>query len=178
MITDRIKEDLKKRGRRKPLSPPPLNFKGLIKLLESSDIEFVDSVLREARGMATIDKVHLNMDSLYNDDDKMFFFVILHEYCHGLRIKKMGKDAMITALSLDEFDDMAEHVIYEELLADRYASLKYYQLNKELFPFYRTQRLNETIQRVNYKNRIKPLHGVIQNSEEKYNELMNSFIIG
>ena len=125
MITESIRKDLMKGGRKKPLSPPPLNYKGLIKLLEKTDIEFMDSSLRDARGMATIDGIHLDMDILSHDDDRLCYFIILHEYCHGLRIKKMGKDAMISALSYEEFDDMAEHIIYEELLADRYAQLKF-----------------------------------------------------
>jgi hypothetical protein len=177
MITERIRKDLLERGSEKPLSPPPLNYKGLIKLLEKSDIEFVDVNINEAYAIATFKKVYIDMDVLMREDDRFLFFIILHEYCHALRINKIGKKGMIDALSIDKFDDMADHVIYEELLADRYGRLKFHQLNKEVFPAYRTQRLFNETQRENYKSRIKPLHGIIQHSEEKYNELINRFLI-
>ena len=172
MITDNIKNHLLERDEKSHL-----DFKGLVSFLEDSDFSFVDAELHQARGMATIDNIYLDLTKLEYDDDQLVFFIILHEYCHGIRMKRIGKKTMISFLSEEDFDVMFEHVVGEEVLADRYGSFMYYQFNKEEYPRYRTQRLTETVHRVNYKDRVRPLHGMIKNSEENYNRLMESFII-
>lgn len=172
MITENIKKHLLERDEKSHL-----NFKGLVSFLEESEFSFVDAELHEARGMATIDNIYLDLTKLNYDDDQLIFFIILHEYCHGIRMKRMGKKEIISFLSEEDFDVMFEHVVGEEVLADRYGSLMYYHFNKEKYPRYRTQLLTETSNRVNYKDRVRPLHGMINNSEEKYNKLMESFIV-
>lgn len=172
MITEDIKNHLLERDEHSHL-----DFKGLVAFLEEAEFEFVDVELVGPIGMATVDKIYLDYDKLDATDDQMVFFIILHEYCHGLRMKKAGKEATIASLSLDDFDKMFEHIVYEEILADRYGSLMYHKFNKESFPVYRTQRLTESGPKERYKQTIKPLHGMVDNDEEKYNKLMESFIV-
>jgi hypothetical protein len=172
MITTKIKEHLLERD-----ETSHLDFKGLVAFLEASEFEFVDCRLFNVVGMATVHRIHLDIDKLNNFDNQFVFFIILHEYAHGIRMKKMGKAKIISMLSLEDFDELFEHVVNEELIADRYGRAIFHKFNGEEFPWYRTQMLDMETRRDAYEHVVRMLHGVVDNDEEKYKMLMESFIV-
>jgi len=155
---------------------PNLNFSGLVELLENSDYDFIGTQLNGPSGMATHGKSYYDIDKLSNQPPQYRFFVILHEFGHMLRINKMGKEEMIRKLSNDSFDEFFEHIISEELFADRFASIMYYRLNGVGFPKYMTQQLDVKSNREDYIPKAKPLFGVIKD-EESYDKVMKCFIL-
>lgn len=171
MISQNLKEHLISRSSRSHLM-----FLKLIELLENSNHYFIGGKLKGPVGLATYQKAYFDMNKLRFGDDQLVFFVILHEYCHVLKIEKVGKEGMIKSLSTNELELFIEHIIYEEILADRFACLMFYLLNKELYPRYRTQMLDVMQYQVEFINRNKSLFGMIKD-EESYNEVLNSFIV-
>jgi len=171
MITNNLKEVLLTKH------TTTLNFNALVKFMEESEIEFIGCGLRNALGMATGDKVRINIGGIGGTYDDALFFVILHEYCHSIRINRMGKKVLIEALSTEDFDEFVDHVVGEEILADRYGSRMFFKFNNRTLNQSHTQELHLKYRKDAYKNFIGGIHGKIQGSEEKYDELINSFII-
>ena len=127
-------------------------------------------------GMATYRKAYFDLGRLDETDDQLLFFVILHEYCHVLKIERLGKDNMINQLSTNNFDEFLNHIINEEIVADRFASMMYYCYNKRQYPRYRTQRLEEKSQKDKYVNQVEDLFGKIKD-EETYDKMLNLFVL-
>jgi len=171
MITDNLKKFLLERNENSDL-----NFTKLVEMLENSKYEFIGVRLRGAMGLATYRKAYFDMDRMDEEDNELIFFVILHEYCHVLKIDRMGKAEMISQLSAEKFEDFFDHIIGEEIVADRFGSHYYYRFNKRKYPKYRTQQLNEEWSREEYKGKISDIHGQITD-EESYDKLMNYFIV-
>ena len=153
-----------------------LNFAGLLSWMESNGVPYKSRHLRGPIGMATFDGVYINLDAIMDYNPSLLFFVILHETAHYKRITKMGKDNVIKFLSDDNFDVFFEHVVTEEIIADRYGRLVYRLMNGTNFPVQVTQQLELPYKRERYKSTAIHLFGKIDNSEEKYNELVKSFI--
>ena len=153
-----------------------LEFGLLVKLMEDSEYEFKGCKLLGPMGMATYKKAYFDLGRLEDTDDQLAFFVILHEYCHVLKIDRIGKQGMIDQLSNEKFDIFMNHIISEEIIADRFASLMYYYYNKQQFPKYRTQRLEEQSQKDCYVSQVEDLYGVIKD-EESYDKLLKKFIV-
>lgn len=171
MITDNLKELLLERS-----EGSELNFTDLIEMLEVSEYEFIGCSLRGPMGLATHNKAYYNMLILPRMDDEFIFFVILHEYCHVKSIDRMGKDKMVTNLSEEDFDVFVDHIVGEEILADRFSSLCFYNFNKREYPRYRTQRLEEEDSKYAYREVIREIHGQISD-EESYDKTINSYIL-
>ena len=155
-----------------------LNFKSLIEFMESTKINFIDNTIRGNYGIATYDAIYLNINLIDNRlDDKTMFFVILHEIAHYKRMQLIGKNGVIESFSNKDFDMFSEHIIFEEILADRYGSLVYYKLNKKLYPKNSTHCLDNPINQEKYKIGLKKtLFGVINNKEEEYDNLIKHMI--
>ena len=153
-----------------------LNFTKLVETLENSEYEFIGTTLRGVMGLATYNKAYFDMSGLDSVDSQLIFFVILHEYCHVMAIDRMGKEGMITNLAEKDFDKFFNHIVGEEILADRFASLFYYHYNKRQYPRYRTQRLYDQDVKNAYADKILDIHGKV-NDEESYDKLMEYFII-
>jgi len=139
-----------------------LNFKGLLEHMEASGIDFKANPLRGPLGIATYYCVYLDMAKIDYYHDKMLFFIILHEMGHYKRIANVGKDHIIKMLSLEDFEEFCQHVITEEIVADRYSAYCYYLLNKEVFPKGATQQLENKDRQRQYKSTAKHLFGQIQ----------------
>lgn len=154
----------------------PLNFDGLIKFIELTGFDFKDRDLINAIGIATTDCIYLDIGKLRHYIDDFIFFVILHEICHFKRIAKIGKLETIRLLSLDDFNLFHEHILNEEILADRYACSLFYRFNKKIYPYEMTQQLDQPKKKKEYKNIAKRYFGFIQNDEQRYDELIKSFI--
>ena len=153
-----------------------LNFTKLVEMLEDSEYEFIGGRLRGIMGLATHKKAYFDMIRMNEEDNQLIFFVILHEYCHVLRIDRIGKGGMIKKLSTDNFDEYFEHIIEEEILADRFGSYFYHHHNKRNYPKYRTQQLNKKQFSEAYKINIGGMHGKIKD-EESYDKLMEYLVI-
>lgn len=171
MINKELKEILLERADRSELE-----FSKLVTFLENSPFDFVGNKLRGPLGLATEGRAYFDLTELDGNDDQLVFFVILHEYCHLLRINKLGKAAMVSKFSTIDFDEFIGHIVEEEILADRFASLIYRKFNNESFPWYRTQRLDDETSRDNYTIEMKNLHGRITD-EVSYDKVLNSFIV-
>jgi hypothetical protein len=157
------------------------NVDGLICFMENVDVEYYMADLRGPLAMATFEGVFLDIKKIkekaWMGDTKLLYFVILHETAHIKRMTKLGKKEILRNLSLDVFDEFFEHVINEELIADRYGSYIYQKLNKEVFPKYMTQELHLDTNKERYKQNARGFFGRIQNDEKKYKELFEQFII-
>jgi len=153
-----------------------LNFNGLLEFMEFSSIDFKARKLRGPMGIATYFCIYLDMDKIDTYHDQMLFFVILHEIAHYKRIAKVGKEHIIKMLSLEDFEEFCTHVITEEIIADRYGCYVFYLLNKNIFPRGATQQLDIDYRRIQYKNTAKYLFGQIQNNEENYKKVLESFL--
>jgi len=153
-----------------------LNFEGLLSWMESNGVPYKSRRLKGPMGFATFDGVYLNLDVILNYKPSLLFFVILHETAHYKRIKRMGKENVIKFLSYEDFDMFFDHVVTEEIIADRYGRLVYRLMNGVDFPVQVTQQLDLPYKREKYKSTARHLFGKIENSAEKYNELVKSFI--
>jgi hypothetical protein len=154
-----------------------LNFEGLLSWMESNGVPYKSRGLRGPMGFAAFDGVYLDLDTILNYNPSLLFFVILHETAHYKRIIRMGKDNVIKFLSYEDFDMFFDHVVTEEVIADRYGRLVYRLMNGVDFPIHATQQLENEYRRERYKSTARVLFGKINNSEENYNELVKSFII-
>lgn len=153
------------------------NFKALVQFIESNGYDYLSKELRGPLAIATLNGVLINTSLLDRLDDKFIFFALLHETAHMKRINKMGKAEFIRNLSLDDFNEFMCHIIYEEILADRYACKLFYLFNKENYPWGETQQLNLPDKQKKYEQIANGYFGYIQNDEKKYDEVINNFII-
>jgi len=167
MLTKELKDVLSKRLQK-------YNVESLLGFMELSSCQYNYSDLRGPLAMATFDGVFIDVDRIVKD--KMLYFIILHETAHYKRMSKIGKTNVLSNLSLENFEEFSNHVIYEELLADRYGSIMFYQLNNEIYPENMTQQLNNDNKRLKYVNKTRGFFGVIQNSEEIYYNFTKLFI--
>ena len=153
------------------------NFKDLVQFIETIGYNYTSKELRGPLAITTLNGVLINISLLDRFDDKFIFFVLLHETAHMKRINKMGKVEIIRNLSLDDFNEFMNHIVYEEILADRYACKLFYLFNKENYPWGETQQLNLPDKQKKYEQIANGYFGRIQNDEKKYDELINSFIV-
>jgi hypothetical protein len=157
-----------------------LNFDGLLEFMESTGISYHNRKINGPMGIATYYCIYIDFNMIINRwGYNLLYFIILHETAHFKRIERMGgKDAVIKMLSIEDFEAFCEHVIGEEIFADRYACFVYQILNNETFPREATQKLHIKEVQERYKNTSAiRLFGVVKNSEEIYKQLVNSFLI-
>lgn len=171
MISKTLKEHLLNRGKNSHLK-----FSELVACLEYSDFSFIGGTLAGPMGVATHKKAFFDIEMFLDTDDKMVFFVVLHEYCHVLKIERMGMDGMISMLGDDNFETFANHIINEEILADRFGKFMYYIFNNEVFPSYRTQQLDKQHYKDDYEYQIEYLFGKIKD-KETYDNMLNSIVL-
>ena len=154
------------------------DFNQLIEFRVASKIVFKDRKLKNSVGIATYDCIYIDSRSFnFNFPNFMVYFIILHEMAHYKRLHKLGKQHFIKELSNDNYNELFEYVINEEILADRYASRMFYKLNNEVFPKYYTQCLDDPNKKEAYRYRIEFFFGKVQNNEEKYDNLFKEFIV-
>jgi hypothetical protein len=151
------------------------NVESLISYMEEIDVPFYRADLMGPLAMATFEGVYLDFSRVLNP--QLMFFIILHETAHIKRMKKLGKQEILRNLSLDSFDGFFEHVLHEEQIADRYACYIYQKLNKDIYPSVMTQQLHLEENKIKYQQTARGFFGRIQNSEKKYKELFEQFII-
>ena len=153
------------------------NFTKLVDYLLDTGFVYQDRKLRGPLAIATLNGVLLDMSVIDRYHDKLVYFILLHETAHMKRINRMGKEMMLSNLSIEDFGEFTAHIFEEEIFADRYACSLFYHFNKEIYPWYETQQLNLKYKQDQYEKMARMYYGKIQNNEEKYNEMISNFII-
>lgn len=155
-----------------------IDLEPIVCFMENTDIEFRDRNLAGPFGIATFYCIYLDIDKMINVfDSTTIGYIILHEIGHYKRISKMGKEHVLSMLSSDNFDIFSEHIIHEEIIADRYAGFVYNKLMNTTLPIEITQQLNIESNKIKYVNGTKRLFGVIENNEASYIKTLEGFII-
>lgn len=150
-----------------------LNKTALFERLDG--IPIVDAQLPyRALGITTLDKILIDTEQIDPSTDEKKLFVILHELCHFLRLKKMTKELYFKNFTSDELDIVAEAIITEEIIADRYACFTYHLLTGELFDRAFTQELEIEDNYLDYKKMIAMNLFKKFKTEEEYFRFVNS----
>lgn len=128
-------------------------------------------------GFASPNKILLNRDLLFRCGVRHFCFVALHELAHYRRFEKCGFEYHIEKLSSDDFDEFFNHIIKEELFADRYATFLYQKMFGESGKHYQ-QGLDQPLIRIRYMSELKrSMFGHFGETVEDYNKLGESMIV-
>jgi hypothetical protein len=157
---------------------PSKNVEALICFMENAGVKYYMADLRGPLALATYYGVYIDLNTIKNRglSEMLIYFIIFHETAHMKRIKRMGKKLLLKNLSTTDFDLFFEHVLGEELVADRYGCYMYYNLTKKVYPKYMTQQLDIKENAERYKGLARQLYGQVDNDENKYKELINKFI--
>lgn len=151
-------------------------FLTILDFMESTGIEFRDKKLRGVLGIATFYCVYLDISKmLANVNNQLIAHIILHEIGHYKRISKLGKEKVMSNLSIEDFDLFSDSIIEEEMIADRYACFIHYKLRGNSDWRY-MQGLDNPSRRNAYKGQTLNLFKVIDNKEENYIKLLESFV--
>lgn len=154
------------------------NFIGLYHFIIDNDIaiEFVEFRI-QALGMAAYDKVYIHKNAAFNIDDDLFFHVISHEIGHYLSFRKYGHQFHLDRLSSNDWDVFFNHVIHEEIFADKFASLLYFRLNGHIYDGLK-QNLHKKERQSDYAILAREnLFGVYTNDIEDYQRAVKSLIL-
>jgi hypothetical protein len=158
-------------------SKSDLNFIKLINFIKESNIPFFSNELVSAFGIATFYGIHLDIRLLKTISYDMVYFIILHEIGHYKRIIKKGKQYHLHCLSDNNIDNLYNHILIEEIIADKYGSLVFRLLNNINFQYEKTQQLNSIQNQFKFYPLAQSMCNIIQNDEEKYIKLVNDFIV-
>ena len=149
----------------------------LVNAIHESGVEIKLVDLHQAIGITTPDTIYFDKTNVKSISSKKLLFVILHEFAHYKRIKKANID-------VDEFikdsseKEYIKFVINEEIIADRYASIQFNNITKELFPSWDMQNLHLESKQKIYSDRLKAFYAYLQdNPELKYSDLIKTHII-
>jgi hypothetical protein len=152
------------------------NLEPIIQYMENIGFEYVDKYLNGYLGIATIYCVYIDIDELKKRFNNRFIaYVILHETAHAKRIERMGLNNVIKMLSNDDFKVYSDHIIEEEVVADRYVCHVFKRLTGYYFPREATQQLNLKPNRDRYIETTKKMFGKITN-EETYKQYLKQFV--
>lgn len=171
-MLESIKEKLKKVNCKPELDK-------VFSFMESTGINFIDTNMVEPGpyGIASFYGVYLDIDRIINRFGcEMISYIFLHEIGHFKRITKMGKEHVLSMLSHDDFYVFSDHIIEEEMIADRYAVFVYKKLTKNILSREITQQLNIKYNRDKFVLNNTRLFGNIKNNEESYMNFLNNFI--
>lgn len=169
MIDETIKEALSKRDGK-------YKFNDLLTFIESTGITYKDRELCGPLAIATLDYILLDINMIDHYDDRLLFFIILHETAHYKRITKYGRNWLLEGLSIADYENFTNFIFKEEIIADRYACKMFYHFNKNIYSWENTQQLNLIEKQKAYAPLANLYFGKIQNNEEIYTKLIESFI--
>jgi hypothetical protein len=151
-----------------------LNIDFLLDLYEGVDVLIAPMVLGVG-GFTTHEKIYINTNCFRNGVE-FFYYVALHELAHYKRINKIGSDFHINKLSSSDFKEFVNHIIQEEIIADRYACLMFYIVNGEEAPY--SQGLENSIIQEQYKPKIKDaMFGKIDFDLDNYKKMGESLLV-
>lgn len=152
-------------------------FNDLLTFMENSGIKFINKRLVGPMAVATLDGVLVDINNMKYCPDSLIYFIFIHEIAHMKRINKFGKEWFLAQLSIEDEELFLSEICKEEVIADRYACRIFYKLNKIIFPWTSTQQLNLPEKQKAYAPLV--IHGYykkVNNNEEMYNNLIQSFI--
>lgn len=155
------------------------NFKGLYSFIVDNEIpiEFVGFKFT-VLGMAAYDKIYISKTIARDFSKEAIFFVIGHEVGHYMSFKKRGYQYHLDILSSTDFDIVFNHVIHEEILADKFSGMLFYALNHRLYDGLLKQHLHLKNQQMKYKPIIRgTLFGLYSNDIGEYEEAVESLIV-
>lgn len=144
------------------------------KLFENKNIVNGD-IVANIKGIAMFDKIVIDVNGFKTLEPKVQVFCLLHELCHSLRFDKLGIEFYLSTLANENFDEFAEVVIKEEILADRYASIMFNKLTGLAYDWYDTQRLTNAFYRDQYIQRVVPMLFKKFKNKEEYLNFWNQF---
>ena len=170
MIDPTIVKELEKRHGK-------YDFNALISFMESTGFTYQNKGLIGPMGFTTIYSIMFDMNVLSRLNDKLLYFVVLHETAHMKRIKKVGNKNVIKGLSIEPFDVFHSFLINEEIVADRYACSMFRKLNSKSYPWYETQQLNLPFMQDRYAGVSRQFYGKIKNKKKNYDEWFKKFIV-
>lgn len=151
-------------------------FRPVLNFMKETKIEFkLVDCNNVFMGMATFKRIYLS-EKLLNENDDIIIFVILHEIAHFRRFEKFGIEKALENLSNTDFEIFFNHLIDEEIFADRYACFIFNKLYCRTFNRQRTQQLHLEYNKNRYKNQAKQLFKLIENNMDSYNNAINKFV--
>lgn len=145
----------------------------LFKMIEN--VNYVDAQLPYmVNGLTVWDKILFDSKQMHWLSEEKKLFVILHELCHHLRLQKILKRDYFKIFATDDFELLADTIITEEIIADRYACFTFYLLTGNTFDKRFTQNLELSENKSRYKKMIDEYMFNKFNSEEEYFEYVDS----
>lgn len=154
-----------------------LDFIKLLNFINDNSIPIVNSRLTSALGMATYYKIHLDIINIESKPIMLRYFIILHEIAHYKRLIKKGLDYHLHFLSSNNVNNLYNHLLNEEIIADNYASYVFNKLNDIKYPYEMTQQLKEYENKIKFINTAYSLMGKLNNTEESYKNMISTYII-
>lgn len=170
MIEKSIKETLSKMDGK-------YKFNDLLIFMEASGINFINRGLAGPAAIATLDGVIVDVKNIKNYPEKVVYFIFIHEIAHMKRIIKYGKEWLLSQLSITDYPKFLTEICKEEVIADRYACRMFYKLNNVIYAWSETQQLNLPHRQQAYAPLADGYYMKINNNEETYRKLIQSFII-
>jgi hypothetical protein len=153
-----------------------LNYQALFSLIGENRIEFIPVRLAGAYGMTLPDRIYVDLYELRRLPDNVVYFVLLHEIFHYKRYQQLGKQHFINQLSNPNFEELHNHIIDEEMAADKYGCEMYRLFNGQDYPVQLTQMLDDPYRRSMYEKNTKAFFGQIK-SEADFDNFWNKFIV-
>jgi hypothetical protein len=153
-----------------------LNYSALLLLIKENNIELVNTKILGAVGITTPEKILLDQSKLNCYPSNIVHFAVLHEIFHYKRIKLLGKAAIVKQFSNTNFEEFHEHLVKEEIGADRYGRLMFFKFNRTEYPIELTQQLHYESYANRYKRLSKQVFGLVK-TEADYDKLFEEFII-
>ena len=127
-------------------------------------------------GFTTPDKIFINSNVPHGLGFELMYYICLHELAHYKRFQKLGADYHFGIMGAGSFEAFAEHVINEEIFADRYAMLMFYLGNKKHARY--SQHLDHPMVQDEYKVLVLPqMFNGVEFNLEGYNKMAESLIL-
>jgi hypothetical protein len=146
----------------------------LIDLFQGIDVN-IANLRQGVGGLCAYDRIFISRSIIHYPS--LFLYVALHELAHYKRIQKMGFDLHLSLLSSENFDTLFEHVVTEEIIADRYASYMFFKLSGITCREY-SQNLDRLDIQEFYKPSIKDrIFGKVNNNLDNYNKMVDSIVL-
>lgn len=151
-----------------------LDLKNFKEYILNCGIEFEVRYLKmDVAGLTTPDKIYLNEGHMGVLPVTMSIFIIFHEIAHYKSIHKMGIEEYHKRVTNKDFDGYADHVLHEEVLADKWATRAMFDVVGFIWPVEQTQQLDKRMRiggklrpnhfRIDqYKMRLKPYYEMIK----------------
>lgn len=165
--------------------PSKFDFKALKIVFDRCGIQIKNSILRGNNLALTIlnNEIHFNISkinqllkfNIITEDD--LFFLLSHELCHYLRLKKYGKVYHLEKLTSNFFFQFSNFLINEEIFCDRFARLFFYIIKKHRYKGNFIRDFNSPIYSNYYLSSLRVTHKKLLEFSLDYNKVINDYFI-